>query len=149
MVKPEVWKNPFLSNLAKGMGYVPFSLNDSGVELCKTRIAEGFPLLIFPEGTRSPAGRLGKFSKVAAFIALSTGAKIIPVKLSISDPILIKGWKWWQVMAHKVTMKAEFSPAFESTPFLESADGDFINGSRILTEKLVDFFNEKPDNQKN
>lgn len=43
------------------------------------RIKEGLSILVFPEGTRSPAGTLGKFSRGGAQLAAATGTMVLPV----------------------------------------------------------------------
>ncbi len=52
---------------------------------------DGSAVVIFPEGTRSPDGRLQRFKKGAFMLALHTGVDIIPVGLSGSRRILPKG----------------------------------------------------------
>lgn len=43
------------------------------------RLDEGLSILVFPEGTRSPAGTLGKFSRGGAQLASATGTTMLPV----------------------------------------------------------------------
>jgi len=45
----------------------------------KDRLARGFSILLFPEGTRVPVGKMGKFHKSGGMLAKSTGYPIIPV----------------------------------------------------------------------
>lgn len=44
-----------------------------------SRIKEGLSILVFPEGTRSPAGTLGKFSRGGAQLATATETMVLPV----------------------------------------------------------------------
>ncbi len=50
-------------------------VHKEGVE----RIQEGISLLVFPEGTRIPAGKIGNYARGGAEIACVTGAPILPV----------------------------------------------------------------------
>jgi len=50
-------------------------VHKEGVE----RIKEGISLLVFPEGTRIPAGKIGNYARGGAEIACVTGAPILPV----------------------------------------------------------------------
>ena len=43
------------------------------------RLEEGLSILVFPEGTRSPAGTLGKFSRGGAQLAAATETDVVPV----------------------------------------------------------------------
>ncbi|MYB33936.1 MAG: 1-acyl-sn-glycerol-3-phosphate acyltransferase [Gammaproteobacteria bacterium] len=52
---------------------------DSLVKQGTRRLKEGRWLVIFPEGTRQPPGRPGKFQVGGAMIAARTGAPVIPV----------------------------------------------------------------------
>ncbi|WP_420599873.1 lysophospholipid acyltransferase family protein [Neptuniibacter sp.] len=45
----------------------------------KSRLEEEIPVIIFPQGTRVPVGKMGKFNKGGAMLALSAGVPIIPM----------------------------------------------------------------------
>lgn len=45
----------------------------------KERLQDGTPVLIFPQGTRVPVGKMGKFNKGGAMLAASAGVPIIPL----------------------------------------------------------------------
>ena len=44
-------------------------------------LERGVPLLVFPEGTRSPDGRIGKFKPGAAALSIGTKSPVVPVAL--------------------------------------------------------------------
>ena len=59
-----------------------------------TRILEaGNVLLVFPEGTRSPDGRLQEAKDGLAMLAMRTGAQILPIGVNNSDAVWKKGQK--------------------------------------------------------
>jgi 1-acyl-sn-glycerol-3-phosphate acyltransferase len=69
-----------------GLGQVPVERGDtrsaaSVIEIGMEVLAEGGGLGIFPEGTRSPDGRLYKFRTGVARLALRSGAPVVPVGL--------------------------------------------------------------------
>jgi 1-acyl-sn-glycerol-3-phosphate acyltransferase len=69
-----------------GMGQVPVERDDlrsaaAVIEIGVQVLGEGRALGIFPEGTRSPDGRLYKFRTGVARLALRSGAPVVPVGL--------------------------------------------------------------------
>ncbi len=57
----------------------------SPLEEIMTRLENGENALIFPEGTRSADGKLGRFKSGAALIACQTGVPIVPVAIYFED----------------------------------------------------------------
>ena len=51
-------------------------------------LREGKVLLIFPEGTRSPEGKLIELEQGAAFVALVSGAQVVPLGIDGADKLL-------------------------------------------------------------
>jgi 1-acyl-sn-glycerol-3-phosphate acyltransferase len=49
--------------------------------ICREWLGRGIPVLIFPEGTRSETGAMQAFKDGAFFLALETGAPIIPIAI--------------------------------------------------------------------
>ena len=45
----------------------------------KSGLAQGISSMFFPEGTRIPVGKMGKFHKSGAMLARSTGYPVIPI----------------------------------------------------------------------
>ena len=58
------------------------------------RMANGISVVVFPEGTRSPDGRLLPFKRGGFLLAAKTGTEIVPVTISGSRELLPKGaWR--------------------------------------------------------
>lgn len=92
MAKEELFKNSIISKFLKGLGAFPIKRgsNDlkafkAGLELLK----EGKVMGVFPEGTRSKDGKMGKGLPGAALYALKTDATVIPVGI-------VSNYKWFQ-----------------------------------------------------
>jgi len=54
-------------------------------------IRQDYSVLIFPEGTRSPDGRLGEFKRGALYLAFKSGKEIVPVTIIGAREILPRG----------------------------------------------------------
>ena len=109
VAKREVWNNPFLRGVVGPPGYIPNDQGEALVDACVKRLQEGGCLLLFPEGTRSPMGQLGRFRRGAARIALKSGCDIVPVVLTHDPPGQMKGQKWYDVppRTSRVTLSVE------------------------------------------
>ncbi|MGE5305514.1 MAG: lysophospholipid acyltransferase family protein [Alphaproteobacteria bacterium] len=60
----------------------------------KQRIASGISLVFFPEGTRSPDGRLLPFKRGGFWLALQTQTPVVPITIRGSGTVLSKGdWR--------------------------------------------------------
>lgn len=82
MAKAELFQNRFLGWLIRKFG--GFAVNrgkgdTSAIDTAKALVEQGELMGIFPEGTRSKDGTLGRAKSGAALIASQTGASILPV----------------------------------------------------------------------
>ena len=81
-----LFKIPVFASLIRALGAVPVSQENKSSAASLLRdvmefIKNGYSVLIFPEGERSPNGTLMPFEGGAALISLKTGAPIVPVWL--------------------------------------------------------------------
>ncbi len=84
MGKAELFKNPILSFVLRKMTAFPVQREKSdrsAVKTAKQIVDNGGVLGIFPEGTRKPVGPPARGKAGAAMIALSAGAKVLPVAI--------------------------------------------------------------------
>jgi 1-acyl-sn-glycerol-3-phosphate acyltransferase len=96
VIKQELRKVPFLGWACAAIGHIFIDRSNSqqaiaSLEAAKPRLAGGVSVLFFPEGTRSPDGRLGPFKKGGFAMARQLGLPILPVSLSGSWKVLPKG----------------------------------------------------------
>ena len=95
-IKRELMKIPLLGTAMRMGKYVPVSRGNSreeaqqSVEAAADAINSGLHITVFPEGTRSPDGKLLPFKKGAFFLAEGTGAPIIPVVISGTERMMPK-----------------------------------------------------------
>jgi 1-acyl-sn-glycerol-3-phosphate acyltransferase len=94
--KREMFAWPVVGWLAAHGGVHPVDRDSADIEAFRlaTRILEqGYVLLVFPEGTRSPTGELQEAKDGVAMLALRTGAQIVPIGVSNTDAVWRKGTK--------------------------------------------------------
>jgi 1-acyl-sn-glycerol-3-phosphate acyltransferase len=95
VAKAELFRLPVIGwNMAMN-DYVPISRGDREsvrrmMDHCRAHLARGAPVLLFPEGTRSPDGRLRAFKDGAFRLAHETGCPVIPVAISGTGAALPK-----------------------------------------------------------
>ena len=98
IVKAALLRNPFTRGPVRAAGFV---CNDSGPGLiadCVASVRAGNNLIVFPEGTRTPAGSaLGRLQRGAANLAVRGELTITPVRITCSQQMLGKADKWWRV----------------------------------------------------
>ncbi|MDR2472310.1 MAG: biotin--[acetyl-CoA-carboxylase] ligase, partial [Tannerella sp.] len=75
-----VWNSPFYGKLIKYADYYPVSKGiENAVERLRGAVERGYSIVVFPEGTRSPDCRIGRFHRGAFYLAEKLNVDIIPV----------------------------------------------------------------------
>lgn len=99
MAKESLFRNKLFCWLISSLGAFPVSRGSgdlSVLDKSAEKIAEGKSLMIFPEGTRSKDGKVGKGHSGAAVISAKSGAAIVPVgviygeKLRFRSRVVVK-----------------------------------------------------------
>lgn len=78
-------KSTVLRNLVKMARIIPFDFSTHFLEAlrsCYFVLQRGKGLCFFPEGLRSPTGKVGKFKKGFGILAKETGAVLVPVAIT-------------------------------------------------------------------
>ena len=142
IVKGHLWNNPFTSGPVRAAGYIR---NDGGAELiedCIASLQAGNNLIVFPEGTRTPAGGAIALKRGAANIAIRGARAVTPVLIDCQPPTLGKGEKWWRVPARRVQFRIEVREDIDVARFT-SAGVTEVMAVRHLTDHLQRFFTEE------
>ncbi|WP_044458166.1 lysophospholipid acyltransferase family protein [Pandoraea vervacti] len=99
------WRNPLFAGIVRSAGYLRNDGGPSLVSASHASLADDVPLIVFPEGTRSPSrGRLGKFSRGFAHIALAHRCPILPVLIDCDPPAYTKQHRWYSVSPQRPTL---------------------------------------------
>jgi len=98
-------------------------------------------VIIFPEGTRSVAGKPYKFQRGAAHIALKANTVLTPVTLRCQPPTLSKQDKWYQIPAQKFHLGMSVGNDIVLDDF-RNITPDSV-AVRRLTRYLQDYFTQQ------
>jgi 1-acyl-sn-glycerol-3-phosphate acyltransferase len=115
--KRELFRIPVLSASMRLAGFVRVDRSGreaaASVATAVSRLKEGLSLAIFPEGTRSPDGRLRRFRKGAFALAIEAGVPVVPVSISGTHRLLRKG-DW---VVHPGEVVVRFAPAVDASTY--------------------------------
>jgi 1-acyl-sn-glycerol-3-phosphate acyltransferase len=111
-----VWNSPLFGSFIRYVEYI-HARDDSSWDLEKIqkKVDEGYSILIFPEGTRTVDGRMGRFKKGAFYLAEQLNLDILPVMIHGLHHVLRKGD--FSVQYARVTLKYLDRITPESTEF--------------------------------
>ena len=135
-------RNPILRGVVRAAGYVR---NDGGaavVDACVERLRGGRSVLVFPEGTRSPAGGLHPFKRGAAHVALRSGCELLPIVLLCDPPALAKGQKWYDVPRRTIRLSIAVDEPIAPGPIAAHGDSAGL-AARKLTAELRETFTKR------
>jgi 1-acyl-sn-glycerol-3-phosphate acyltransferase len=124
LLKESLFKYPIVGQAFHLARFIPVNRKerDSALESLEKAIESlraGQSFLIYPEGTRSPDGRLQDFKKGAAVMAIKAGVPIVPVACSGAHRVMEKR----SLKIHPGTIVVEFlNPIDASTYSFEQRD---------------------------
>jgi 1-acyl-sn-glycerol-3-phosphate acyltransferase len=141
VVKQKLAKNIFLGGCVEAAAYVTNGKPQEIIEDCMAGFKRGQPLIIFPEGTRSPERGLGPFNRGAAHLALRSGVPLITAVLRCDPPGFTKRKKWYAIPSRAMEYSVDFE-LFEPAAKTQAIKNHSVC-AREMTRELERFFNEK------
>src|SRR5690606_17743690 len=92
LVNDWVWNSPVFGRAVKALGFYPVSQGlENGVAVLREKVAQGYSLIVFPEGTRSYDNVVKRFHKGAFYLAEQLQLDILPIYLLGNGDVLPKG----------------------------------------------------------
>lgn len=129
-----VWDSPIFGGVVRLADYYPVMEGAEGsVEQMRERVAEGYSIVVFPEGTRSTDGKIKRFHKGAFYIAEQLNIPILPLLIHGASDGIRKNDIY--VNDSHVTLK--FLPAIHSS---EKCFGETYSER---TKKISRYFKEE------
>ena len=75
-----VWNSPVFGFVVRMAEYYPVAQGaEVGIDKLAAKVKEGYSVVVFPEGTRTPDGNMKRFHKGAFFLAEHLGIDILPI----------------------------------------------------------------------
>jgi glycerol-3-phosphate dehydrogenase (NAD(P)+) len=129
VAKSEIFANPLVAWFVGSLGAFPVIRGAGDADMLETTraiLARGDQVLMFPEGTRTRPGALGRPKRGVGRLALETGAPVVPVAM-IGTEAVRKGWR---IRPHKIRVRIgsplTFPKVDEVSPQLAGAVTDRI-----------------------
>jgi 1-acyl-sn-glycerol-3-phosphate acyltransferase len=132
LLKESLFKWPIVGQAFWSAHFIPVNrgVRDSAiasVEKATEALKGGQSFLIYPEGTRSPDGRLQEFKKGAVVMAIKAGVPIVPLVCSGAHRVMVKR----SLVIHPGEIVVEFLPPIDASKYsFEERD--------ILNQKVHD-----------
>jgi 1-acyl-sn-glycerol-3-phosphate acyltransferase len=124
LLKESLFKWPIAGQAFRLAHFIPVNRKDresaiASVERATAAMRAGQSFLIYPEGTRSPDGRLQEFKKGAVVMAIKAGVPIVPMVCSGAQRIMVKR----SLVIHPGEMLVEFLEPIDASKYsLEERD---------------------------
>lgn len=126
-----VWNNPLYALVIRFLDFYPVTEGyESLIEKLRKKVEEGYSVLVFPEGTRSPDSNIKRFHKGAFLLAEKLNLDIVPVILHGTGDCMNKGENI--IKKGSITLKI--------FPRIKSGDNSFGGDYHERTKSLLRFF---------
>ena len=118
LLKESLFKWPIVGQAFRSAHFIPVnrSAHESAVasvEKATEALRAGQSFLIYPEGTRSPDGRLQRFKKGAVVMAIKAGVSIVPIACSGAQKIMEKR----SLVMHPGEIQVEFLESIDASEY--------------------------------
>ncbi|HTF21319.1 MAG TPA: 1-acyl-sn-glycerol-3-phosphate acyltransferase, partial [Chryseolinea sp.] len=129
-----VWESPIFGGVVRLADYYPVTegAEDSATRF-SGRIAEGYSIVVFPEGKRSGDGQIHRFHKGAFFLAEQLGLPIQPLLIHGASDGIPKGTFY----LNEVLVSLKFLPP------IEVDDPSFGSGYAARTKQISRYFKDE------
>jgi 1-acyl-sn-glycerol-3-phosphate acyltransferase len=107
LVKKELFRIPILAHAMRLARFVPVDRRNRDAAIASIQAAtevlrSGINMSVFPEGTRSPDGKLLPFKKGPFHLAMESGVPILPISIYGTEALMGKGS--WALEKGRVTV---------------------------------------------
>lgn len=133
LVKDWVYESPVFGKAVRLAGFYPVSSGiEGGVEHLRKKVAQGYSLIAFPEGSRTDTAKMSRFHKGSFYIAEQLNLDIVPVLIHGAAQNSPKGD--FIISDGKLTAKI--------LPRISSDDASYGEGYAQRTKDISRYFKE-------
>lgn len=126
-----VWNNPVYALVIRYLDFYPVTGGYEGlVDKLKKKVEEGYSILVFPEGTRSPDSSIKRFHKGAFLLAGKLHIDIVPIFIHGAGDCMNKGEN--HLKGGQITVKIY--------PRIKAADERFGRDYHERTKAMLRFY---------
>ena len=104
LAKQGLFRNRFFAHVLRQVNAIPLSRSGSDTRALRRAIEvlkDGGVIALFPEGTRSKTGKLGRAKSGTGYVAHASGATVIPALISGSD-------RMWRSFVNRGELRVSF-----------------------------------------
>jgi 1-acyl-sn-glycerol-3-phosphate acyltransferase len=137
VAKASLGRVPFLGWHLQRTGHLLVDRANPGASIvAKMRrlVSESHSLIVFPEGTRSVDGGVGRFKKGPFLVAVEGQLPVVPVSISGSRHVMRKG----RITVSPGTVRLTIHPLVSTAGLNRAGVGTFAEGIRELVRAQVD-----------
>ena len=122
VAKPLLFRAPIIGQVLRACAYLEGGemkglAGGVVVNQALDRIGQGMPMLVFPEGTRSPAGGMRRFRRGPFEIACRANVPVLPIVIRCEPAALGKGTPWYDVPRRTAIFTVTRLPAINPAAF--------------------------------
>lgn len=133
LAKKEVFRIPILATAMRLVKIIPVDRADkeaaaASVDLAVQYLREGLSFAVYPEGTRSPDGRLRPFKKGTFVMAIQAGVPVVPVSIVGAHKLMRKGG--WTLRPGEVMIR--FGPPVDASQYTMERRGELLSRVEAL-----------------
>ncbi|KIC95137.1 trifunctional MMPL family transporter/lysophospholipid acyltransferase/class I SAM-dependent methyltransferase [Flavihumibacter solisilvae] len=133
-----VWKSPVFGYVVRLADYMPVTTGvENNMAMLADRVKNGYSIAVFPEGTRSPDGKMKRFHKGAFFLADQLGVDVLPILLHGTGYTMSK----YDFMLKDGTVTVEFLPRI--TPDNQAFGKGYAERTKMISRHFKSVYQQR------
>jgi 1-acyl-sn-glycerol-3-phosphate acyltransferase len=121
LAKKEIFRMPLIGWAMRLAGFIPVDRSSreaaaASADVATEQLRAGASMVIYPEGTRSPDGKLLPFKRGGFLMAIRGGRPVVPMTITGAERVLPKGEMW----IRPGEMRLRFHPAIDVSGYEEA-----------------------------